>query len=227
MSISVVRTEKKYSISRIQKNTMAHRLGAVMKADRNGGEDGYTVRPLYFDSIFDDDYFDKINGLESRKKIRLRIYREDQNEVKLEIKQKQGSAQKKESLLISKALAKEMIRGRCGGLMELDSELAVRLYQLLERGLYRPKCIVEYRRIAFAEDCNNIRITLDSGIRASCFFENFFKRSPGFLPVREQPVLEVKYDRFLLSSVKQILDFADVPELAVSKYAMARQLFGL
>jgi hypothetical protein len=47
------------------------------------------------------------------------------------------------------------------------------------------------------------------------------------LPVRKEPVLEIKYNGFLLSNIKQVLDFADAPELAISKYAMSRQLLGM
>lgn len=224
---SVVRTEKKYSITRIQNNTLIHRLALTMKLDNNSDIGGYLVRSLYFDSIYDDDYFDKINGLELRKKIRLRIYSPYQETVKLEIKQKQGAAQTKKSLLISKNLAEEMICGRYGGLMEIDSELSMAFYQLLEAGVYRPKCIVEYHRTAFVEESNDIRITLDSEIGTSCNCEDFFRNDLSLLPVRKEPMLEVKYNGFLLSNIKQILDYTDASELAISKYMISRQIMGI
>lgn len=226
-SISVTRTEKKYSITRSQRNVLLHRLEAIMQADTNGGMGGYAVRSLYFDSIYDNDYFDKVNGLELRKKIRLRIYSPKQENVKLELKQKQGSAQKKISLSISRDLAEEMIDGNYTGLAEMNSELSLRLYQILEMGLYRPKCIVEYNRVAFAEYSNDTRITLDSELGASLSCERFFDEHLNLLSVRQEPILEVKYNGFLLSSIKQLLDFADAPELAISKYVMSRQLFGM
>ncbi|MDO4437849.1 MAG: polyphosphate polymerase domain-containing protein [Eubacteriales bacterium] len=225
--ISVVRTEKKYSISPYQQSTLLHRLEPVMNIDKHSGIGGYMVRSLYFDSIYDNDYFDKINGLEMRKKVRLRIYSPEQTTVKLELKQKQGSAQKKISLSITRELAEEMIQGNYEGLVELNSDLALMFYQILETGLYRPVCIVEYHRTAFAEESNDTRITLDSEIGMSPFCDSFFDRELNLIPVRKEPVLEVKYNRFLLSNIKQILDFADAPELAVSKYAMSRQVLGM
>ena len=45
------------------------------------------------------------------------------------------------------------------------------------------------------------------------------------LPLLNEPVLEVKYNGFLLSNIKQILDLADSSETSVSKYAMSRNLF--
>lgn len=225
--VSVVRTEKKYSITRRQQSMLLQRLQPVMRADEYSGTDGYRVRSLYFDSIYDNDYFDKIDGLELRKKIRLRIYGPDQATAKLELKQKQGSAQKKISLSVPRALAQELVAGCYTGLAELGSEMGLMFYQLLETGLYRPKCIVDYHRIAFAELCNDTRITIDSDIGASLCCERFFARDVSMLPVRAQPVLEVKYNGFLLSGIKQVLDLADASELAVSKYAMSRQLFGM
>lgn len=225
--VSVARTEKKYSISWIQQNVLLQRLPLVSRLDENSDAGGYLVRSLYFDSIYDNDYFDKIDGLEFRKKIRLRIYSSDQKNVKLELKQKQGAAQKKKSLFITKSLAEEMIQGNYLGLMELNSELAAEFYQLLETGLYRPKCIVEYHRVAFVGDCNDIRVTFDSEIGASHACEDFFKKNLTLLPVRKEPVLEVKYNGFLLSNMKQMLDFADAPELAISKYMMSRQILGV
>lgn len=230
--ISVVRTEKKYSITWIRQSELLSRLAPVMRVDPNSRTGSYTVRSLYFDSIYDNDYFDKVNGLELRKKIRLRIYLPGETggqpgTVKLELKQKQGSAQKKESFLISRALAEEMIQGNYAGLDRMDSEQPEALYRILVMGVYRPRCIVEYRRIAFSEEIAHTRITFDSDIGASHACERFFERELALLPVRNQPVLEVKYNGFLLSPIKQALDFADAPELAVSKYAMARQLFGM
>ena len=119
--LSVVRTEKKYSISPCQRSTLLYRLEPIMQLDQHSGLEGYMVRSLYFDSIYDNDYFDKVSGLEMRKKVRLRIYAPEQQTVKLELKQKQGSAQKKISLSVSRDLAEEMMGGQYSGLVELGS----------------------------------------------------------------------------------------------------------
>lgn len=225
--VSVVRTEKKYNITLSQKNALINLLKEVMKADAYSDLDGYNVRSLYFDSIYDDDYFNKIDGLEFRKKIRLRIYSPDQETVKLEWKQKQGTAQQKRSLTISRVLAENMIQGNYEGLLELNSQLATDFYLELVTGVYKPKCIVEYRRIAFAEEENDTRITFDSDICTSFICEKFFEEDLNLIPVRMEPELEVKYNGFLLSFIKQIVSLADSPEVAISKYALSRQILGM
>ena len=98
--VSVMRTEKKYSITWAQQNVLLHRLSSIMKTDANSDIGGYLVRSLYFDSIYDDDYFDKINGLESRKKIRLRIYSPSQHNAKLELKKNRELPKGKNPLLL-------------------------------------------------------------------------------------------------------------------------------
>ena len=58
----------------------------LLEIDRN--QLGYMIRSMYFDSINDDDYYEKLSGEVNRKKIRLRIYDKEGELVKLEIKQK-------------------------------------------------------------------------------------------------------------------------------------------
>lgn len=53
------------------------------------------IRSLYFDSLEDIDWQEKEDGIELRRKIRLRNYGSQSSFAKLEMKQKQGSNQKK------------------------------------------------------------------------------------------------------------------------------------
>lgn len=224
-TISVFRTEKKYLIPTYKKYTLLDRLSYIASYDSNSGYEGYQVRSLYFDSIFDNDLGDKTDGLENRKKIRLRIYSPNQERVKLEIKQKQGAAQLKKSTWIPRSIAKRMIRGDYSGLSDMGDPVALEIFSILEMGVYRPKCIIEYHRIAFMDKTNNIRITFDSKIEASRNVQSFFDNHISYAPVHDD-VLEVKYDGFLLQHFKQVLDIANSTEISVSKYAMSRELLG-
>lgn len=220
---AVMRTEKKYSISLETGKQLSDRLSRVLQRDDNGGRSGYQVRSLYFDSIYDDDYFDKVNGLECRKKIRLRIYAPNQDWAKLEVKQKQGAVQVKKSLTVSREMASQLITGNYSVLLGLGCNFAKQLYQVLECGLYRPKCIVEYRRNAFVGRANNARITVDAELRAGKRVQAFWDSEPGLHPILGDPTLEVKYDGFLLGPYKEILGVSGMPELSLSKYEMARR----
>lgn len=193
-----------------------------MKTDRYGGHEGYLVRSLYFDSIYDEDYFDKVNGLNVRKKIRLRIYPPDLQNVKMELKQKQGAVQIKKSISIPKSIALKLIDGKTEALLELEGELPLEFYQIMKRGLYRPKCVIEYRRVAFVTETNNTRITIDSKIGATRTCNTFFEANPRLIPLMNCPTLEVKYNGFLFDHIKRAVNLADRLEVSSSKYEMAR-----
>lgn len=65
-----------------------------MHLDSHSQGDGYEIRSLYFDSIDDRDYQEKEDGIELRRKIRLRNYGSNSMFAMLEMKQKQGQLQK-------------------------------------------------------------------------------------------------------------------------------------
>ena len=71
---TVMRQEKKYAIDIVEGSTLRSKLSRVMIPDKHNGPRGYTIRSLYFDTPDDSDYTDKIDGLELRRKIRMRIY---------------------------------------------------------------------------------------------------------------------------------------------------------
>ena len=71
---------------------------------------------------------------------------------------------------------------------------------------------------------NNIRITFDSNIIATetCF--DLFDKKLNMYPVfnKDNTVLEVKYNGFLLQYIKDMLENVSKSELSVSKYCLAR-----
>ena len=113
-------------------------------------------------------------------------------------------------------------------LKEKEDELAQELYILMTTKLYRPVCIVEYDRVAFANPTNDIRITFDSDIRSNEGNFSIFDPNLQCYPVfsNRNTVLEVKYNGFLLSYIKEAIGSLDCTETAVSKYCLARR-YGL
>lgn len=92
---TVLREEKKYLITYENYISSNHYLSKVLHPDIHNGINGYMIRSLYFDTLNNDDFYNKVDGLELRRKIRLRIYDPDDNYAYLELKQKQGNYQKK------------------------------------------------------------------------------------------------------------------------------------
>ena len=222
----VLRQENKYLLNSVDHMRINNKLKSFLQEDSNNGIDGYKVRSLYFDTINDKDYEEKEFGIELRRKIRLRIYDPSNDTAKLEMKQKQGNMQKKRSLTVSKDDAIELTKGNYYPLLKYEDPFATELYGYMTMKCYRPKTIVEYNRLAFIAKENKTRITLDSSIVATESSFDIFSENLPMYPVIDQfnSVLEVKYNGFLLSYIKDILNLADRSPMAVSKYCMARSI---
>ena len=154
--LDVSRRELKYLVSLADTSSLKRMLSGVMREDAHNGANGYLVRSLYFDSLYDNDFEDKVDGYDNRKKVRLRVYDFDSQTAKLELKEKSGIAQRKRSLLINRSEAESMLNGNYGFLLDREEELAHKLYTFMTTKCYRPKCIVEYDRMAFCEPVNDI-----------------------------------------------------------------------
>jgi len=220
----VFREEKKFLITLEQYYKYSHRLSQVLHLDQHSSGDGYLIRSLYFDSLDDRDYAEKEEGIELRRKIRLRCYGPQSQSAKLEIKKKEGPLQKKNSLTVSRADAIKLCEGNYEVLLNYENAVAAECYYLLNQYCYRPKTIISYHRKAFVAKENNIRITFDHHIKASESNLNLFdaKLNDNYVLNPYMVVLEVKYNGFLLSYIKDMLMECDSSELSVSKYCMGR-----
>ncbi len=96
-NLVVTRFEHKYLLTQVQAAQLRQKLNAALPADvhNTGPTESYLVRSLYFDTPGSRDYLDKVEGLFTRQKLRLRVYGEGGDRAKLECKQKQGDYQKK------------------------------------------------------------------------------------------------------------------------------------
>lgn len=221
---SVLRTENKYLLEQKQYFQLKHYFGNVLHGDPHNGSDGYLVRSLYFDTVDDRDYNEKLDGLEERRKLRLRIYSPTARTAKLELKEKSGSYQRKRSLTVSREQAQALARGDFSALADSGNSFADELRNLTACQVYRPKCIVEYRRIAYSSSVNRSRVTFDFNLRGGLAAWRFFDEQPGLCPVLSQSstLMEVKFDRFLLSYIKDVISACDSSPIAFSKYCAAR-----
>lgn len=222
----VLREEKKFLLDYSSFYKVKNFLMQVMISDPHNTGEGYMVRSLYFDTLDDLCFIEKMDGVMKRKKIRLRVYDPNAETAFLEIKQKDGAYQEKRSLEVSKADALELINSNYDVLLKYKGEFAKQCYSLLKEGNYRPKTVVEYQRLAYIAKENNIRITFDSNIRSTEANFNIFDNNLLLYPVfpKSDLVLEVKFNGFLLGYIKSFIDNIEKSELSVSKYCLARQV---
>lgn len=220
----VMRKEKKFLLNLASAKQAECNLAAILAADPHNGFHGYPVRSLYFDTLHDRDYAEKLFGTDPRRKVRLRIYDPTADFALLELKQKQGDNQLKRSLPLCRAEAERLIACDYSVLRNRPEPFAAEMYAFMSINGYRPKCIVEYDRTAFVAKENKIRVTLDRNIRATEANMNIFDSQLCLYPVFDpfNVVLEVKFNGFLLSYIKTVLNGIDKSELSVSKYCLAR-----
>ena len=221
--LETFRHEFKYVISYEEMLKLREKFDKLLNIDRSF--DGYMIRSLYFDSIDDEDYYAKLNGDMNRKKIRLRTYEPNPKLVKLEIKAKYDIHQLKKSLLISKEMANELINENYEVLTTIDSPVAQEIYTILKKGVYKPKVIIEYKRIAYIT-ATTTRITFDFEIRSSDDVSRFFCDDINYydLITKKDVVLEVKFDRFLEPYISNMLSRYASRNQSVSKYIMGRNV---
>lgn len=221
--LSVLRSELKYWISYGDSLRLQEELHKLLLPDRYSENGFYRVRSLYFDSIGQKDYEEKLNGVERRKKIRMRIYDESAATVKLECKQKTGALQRKESLLIDREDAIRIIEGDYGRLLDRTEELAWRLYCDMTLGCYRPVVIIEYDRCAYLYGEYNTRITIDRHVRSSELELDLFDSSlPWINTIEDAVILEVKFNETLIEPIRKLLAKYHLTNVAVSKYGSGR-----
>ena len=220
----VLRQEKKFLISQEKLYSLSGQVADIMHADTHGTSQGYLIRSLYFDSYDNRDYREKEDGVELRRKIRLRNYGPDSNFAKLEMKQKQGPLQKKRSLTLSKEDSLQLIAGNYHVLLQYSEPFAGECYYVMNQYHYRPVTVITYWRKAFVGKENNIRVTFDHHIKATESDFNIFdpQINENYIMNPYLAVLEVKFNGFLLSYIKDILRQCDGSETTVSKYFMGR-----
>lgn len=225
----VNRKEKKFLMDAASAKKLEALLGEVLQADSHnsdGDGDGYRIRTLYFDTLHDRDYAEKLMGYDPRRKVRLRIYDPSSDFALLELKQKQVDNQVKRSLPLNRQEAESLIEGDYQFLLKRPEPFAAEIHAFMYINGYRPKTIVEYNRMAFLAKENKIRLTLDRNIRATESSVNLFDEHLCLYPVLEpfNVVLEVKFNGFLLSYIKDLLSMVDKSEVSVSKYCLARAI---
>lgn len=223
--VTVSRRELKYMMNCADSLRLQEEFNLLLQRDEHSERDYYMVRSLYFDSLNNADWFDKLGGEERRKKLRLRIYDLAQDTAKFEIKKKENIYQQKISLSIPRKDAEACIRGEYEALLNYGSD-AAGFYALCMLGAYRPAAVIEYRRRAYTFPSFNVRVTFDAEIRSCETGFDLWSPELAFLPVLDSDciVLEVKYDRYLPEPVKKILAGHPLNNISFSKYGKGRRV---
>ncbi len=224
---NLIRQEFKYYVSAEVISNLRTYLKEIMKVDENANSENnqYTITSLYFDTPNEEDFEDKVDGIKSREKFRLRVYNQKDDLVKFESKKRVETAIKKTSSIIPIKDVKQILKGNYESLLNSNSEfLKISYAKLTSRG-YRPKLIVEYDREAYFLPYGNIRITFDLNLRTYNSETDLLNISKKAIPVFEDnlQILEVKHSIPLPSHLKFILSKVPAARNAISKFVLGHK----
>ena len=202
---------------------LRQRLRAVLESDPHAADGKYQVRSLYFDTLRDKALREKIDGVNTREKFRLRLYNGDCSMIRLEKKSRRNGLGTKCSANLTAAEAKKLIEGDLSWMLDTDRPLVQELYCKMRYQGMRPKTIVDYTREPFVFPPGNVRVTLDYDIRTGLGCTDFLDPDIVTIPAGDAPILlEVKWDAFLPAIIRDAVSVPDRRVGAFSKYAQCR-----
>ncbi len=217
------RHEWKHEISFSDLLTIRSRLMAVAQIDSHAQAGIYDIRSLYFDNLQDKALLEKLNGVNMREKFRIRYYNGNTSYILLEKKSRINGLCSKEQAQLTFGEAKSIADGHYELLQNSGKELLNELYRKMQAEGLRPKTIVEYSRIPFVYAPGNVRVTLDYKIRTGLSCTDFLNPACVTIPAGDAGIiLEVKWDEFLPSVIRDAVQLPGCHTSAFSKYAACR-----
>lgn len=217
------RHEIKHEISLSDYFVLKSRLSKVAKCDIHGTNGQYQIRSLYFDDLYDTALMEKVNGISVREKFRLRYYDGDTSYIRLEKKSKINGLCLKDATRLSCVETQKILDGDTEWMINKRDKLLNEFYSKMSVKGLRPKTIVDYKRDAFIFPAGNVRVTLDYDIRTGLNGTDFLNPECVTVQVADRPIiLEVKWDEFLPSIIRDAIQIEGRKNIAYSKYAASR-----
>lgn len=221
------RHELKYYINYYEYEILRKKLNSVLRQDKYSvDEQGYHIRSLYFDNLHDNDLYEKNYGILKRKKIRIRIYNTSDNVIKLERKYRYGEYICKESVSLSREEYQKILNYEYDFLREKEGPLFRDFYLYLRSENLTPKIIVDYTREAYVGNESDVRITFDKELSAANNTFDVFNKDIVTVEALPYPLLimEVKFNEYLPTYIRRLLDLESHNRSAISKYVICREM---
>ena len=181
--------EWKHEISCGDLLSLRSRLSAVMQPDSHAVNGRYKVRSLYLDNFRDKVLLEKINGVSTREKFRVRYYNDDLSLIQLEKKSRVRGLCSKEQTVITLEEARLIADKDLEGLSKSKKMPVKELCCRMRADGLEPKTIVDYIREPFVYTPGNVRVTLDYDIRTGLTGTNFLDLDCVMIPAANAPVI--------------------------------------
>lgn len=230
------RYEIKYLLDEFKVPELRARLTARMGSDPFSPQGGYPVTSLYYDTADLRFYWEKIEGLRFRRKLRLRLYGQpadctDQTPVQVEIKQRVNRVTQKRRIEIPYGDAKRWLDRRetlpCSRSQKGFVDEVTTLIGNLD---LRPIVTTGYLREAFVgRDADlGLRVTIDHKVHGRDRDLHFASGATNrFIIPPKLAVVEIKANERVPYWVTDLAASIDMSVVRVSKYCQSVQAFGL
>ncbi len=201
----------------------------------------YTVRSIYFDTYDFDFYNDKVEGLDIRKKVRVRGYNQakDENEIIfIEVKKKfVMSIEKKRAPVLFKDVENlfssgDLERYVISDLKGFENSIVDArefLYNLYSKNL-TPKVLVVYEREAYRDKkFGEFRITFDKNLRSWIYpnIKELFIEKDVVYSYPDSFIIEAKFHVDLPLWFKFMIDKFSLKQISFSKYVICADSHGI
>ena len=217
------RHEWKHFINYADLLSIRARMRAVAEPDPHAENGLYTIRSLYFDNLNDKALREKIDGVNMREKFRIRYYNGDTSFINLEKKSKRNGLGTKYQALLTAEEAQRIADGDTDWMRMSGRPLLEELYCKMKYQNLRPRTIVDYTREPYIYRPGNVRVTFDYDIRSGLSCTDFLNPDCVTIPVTDRAIiLEVKWDDFLPSVIRDAVQTPGRRVTSFSKYAQCR-----
>lgn len=228
-----LRHEIKFLLNRTQHLALAGAVNQMLQPDPFGDDDGrYTVTSLYYDTADYKAYWDKVNGVKMRRKVRVRTYGNPvvtpETMVYLEIKQRTNVRIGKRRLRLPYSVAANFgdYAAELPNLTLSEQRTAAELHYLFDALHLQPTCVVSYHRAAYGNhaDYPDLRITFDTDVRGRVENLSLLTADAGPLQMVLAPgwsILEVKVNQTIPYWLAQLLSRHGCTPRRISKYCAA------
>lgn len=229
------RFEFKYLVAQRNLDKIRWAIGNFVEIDPSIGKLGdnfYPVTSLYFDDRQYSSYWEKMAGVKSRKKHRLRIYDVKAPvdlKVFMEIKKRNDAIVFKDRYLTNlKDLQLIFEEGRYDLLPEEEGDVGSLFVHTVKRNGLEPTVLVSYRREAYFDRNNpNFRVTLDQDLRAARRLDFNFDTSDCKPVLGDYAVVEAKFNRVMPAWFGMIIKSYNLNRVSFSKYCFSLESCGM
>lgn len=230
------RYEIKYLLDELKIPALRTELAARMGTDPFSPKGGYPVTSLYYDTADLRFYWEKIEGLRFRRKLRMRLYGAptdctDDTPVQVEIKQRVNRVTQKRRIALPYGQARQWLDGRQEITCEDHQRAFVNEVTTLIGNLdLRPIVTTGYLREAFiARDADlGLRVTLDHKVHGRDRDFHFASGAENrYIIPPKLAIVEIKANERVPYWVTDLAARSEMSVVRISKYCQSAQAFGL